>query len=211
VCWRFTRWRSPQRHAPGSDPSRAPTASQAAAGQHRITLGELYLKLPQGPSRVQDSWTSPITFIADLNTRQLYEAAANHKIEELKWMQDIEALRIRSYATLPAVITLPQNITLTGVSVTRDTWFAYKERRILRIEDTITAQAQVPVAAIGSSAAIPTMPQFPGPGLPTPRAGNAAEEEFAFQGGNPGLRFEPSGASAERLREETFQRRRPAG
>lgn len=186
------------------------TTSQAAAGQHRITLGEIYTKMPQQPVSVKDSWTSPMTFIVDLTSRQLYEVAGQHRVEELKWMQDAEALRIRSYGSLSSVVMLPQNVSLRAVTITRDTWFAYKERRILRIEDTIQGEAEIPVTTTATSA----VPAPRGPAAP-PAAPDMTISEHEEIGFSPD-QFEPYrkltlqslSSTGERLWEEKFQERR---
>jgi Tol biopolymer transport system component len=188
-------------------------ASMAAAAQHRITLGEIYTKLPSRSVRVKDTWTAPMTFIVDLSTRQLYEAAGTHEIAELKWMQDTEALRIHSIAGLPSFVTLPQGITLRNVTVARDTWFAYKENRVISIEDTVQGQAEIPASlTAGTAATRPGLPgTVPGPG----RGWGLSRENESYTPGEFGGRgiisIQPVPVGSERLWEDAQQERRGFG
>jgi Tol biopolymer transport system component len=187
-------------------------ASMAAAAQHRITLGEIYTKLPSKSVRVKDTWTAPMTFIVDLSTRQLYEAAGTHEIAELKWMQDTEALRIRSIAALPSFVTLPQGITLRNVTLMRDTWFAYKEHRVISIEDTVQGQAEIPVSATAGTAPTgPTGPTLPGPATGPGREWTHSTEDMSYRTDESGrhqrISIQPVPLSGEPMREEGFQER----
>ncbi len=139
---------------------------------HRIGLGELYVVLPQQRVKVGDAWTAPMTYIAELINREVREVAAHNRIVELKWQNEVETAHIVSSVTWPS-IPLIEGLQLTSVSIKRDTWFAYKQGKILRMEDTITAR-------LSGAPATPSAGLIPRP-MVAPPAGWAGLREQLFQ------------------------------
>jgi hypothetical protein len=148
-----------------------PPASFAA--RHRIGLGELYVTLPQQRVKVGDSWTAPMTYMAELVAREVREVAAHHRISELKWQNEMETAHIVSTVSWPQ-IPLGGGLQLNNVSVKRDTWFAYKQGKILRMEDTITARLSGAPPAGMTPAVTPRA-------MMAPPAGSEGLREVQFQ------------------------------
>lgn len=106
--------------------------------QQPIPLGNLSIVFPQEPVKLGDKWTAPMTILPVLRSSAVARVTAEHRVDGVQWEQGLETMRIIStfkVASLPVAVggTMP----LQDVSGERTTWFAYKEHRMIRMEDHI--------------------------------------------------------------------------
>jgi hypothetical protein len=152
--------------------------------RHRIGIGELGIVLTEKPVKVGSTWSAPMTYIADLVTREVHETAAIHKVELAQWVYRHEAVRIKSTATVRELV-LPNDVRLYNASFTRTTWFAYKAGKVLAMEDSIQGEARLPQTGPGYRPGYG--PPAPAPGTTAPPgaapAAPAGEEYMSFEPG----------------------------
>jgi TolB protein len=124
-----------------------------------IALGNLSIVFPDHAVKIGDKWTAPMTVLPVLQSGAIARVNAEHSVDSVEWQQGLETVRIVSTfkaASLPVGV---EGMSLDGVTGTRVTWFAYKEHRIVRLEDNLQgtfnqkALEVTAAAAVGAAAA----------------------------------------------------------
>ena len=169
----ITHIRSGRLDAPGAG-GRLPQVGQAArssysvsgevtplaspGGGQPIALGNLSLVFPEHSVKVGDTWRAPMTVLPLLRSFAVARVVADHRVDGLRWEEGRETMRVVSTFKAKALPVGLAGMSLRDVTGTRVTWFAYKEHRVVRMEDDIKGVFHQQ-AALAAAAA----PAAPGP------------------------------------------------
>jgi hypothetical protein len=201
VATLISQIRSGRLDAPGAG-GRLPQAGQAARSTRTpdgavaviaqpntepIALGNLAIMLPKDPVKVGDKWTAPMTILPLLRSNAVARVTAEHKIDSMQWEGGLETVKIVStfkVASLPVGLA---GMALEKVSGTRTTWFAYKEHRVVRVEDNLEGTFNQKAAMTAAAKTATTGYARTAPAGGAAQAGAAAPAQRRATGGIGGL------------------------
>jgi len=149
------------------------TTVEAPGAPEPIALGNLSVVFPDQAVKIGDKWAAPMTILPVLRSNAVARVNAEHTVDSVEWQQGLETIRIVSTFKAPSLPVGVSGMSLDNVTGTRVTWFAYKERRVVRMEDNIqgTFNQKAAVAAAAGPAQSPVAGAQPGLGPyapPTP-------------------------------------------